>query len=524
MGRAHPTFLMLIQTTGFAAGNPPAPRLWLYGGSPRGRAVPEPLSRSLEDARAADTAGDREAAEAGYRAHLDQHPWDLDAWVELGGLLLVLGRFDEAAAASATVLRQDPRHYGALLHAASARMHRGDLDGAEAAFQEALALDPERLSGRLMLADCLLRRRCLDRARGVLEGILEQSPDHPVALERLSLLLVYSEDWPTLRRHMQRQVERYSGAEAEYVASHIDLLFGDMARGWPRFEARLRIPGRHPDRPRHPQPFWQGEPFPDRTLLLTWEQGLGDSLMFLRFAAAARARGGRVVLEIQPALAELAATCAGLDEVVPAGAPLPAFDLQASLLSLPALLGTRLDSVPAAVPYLSVPADVPERLAISRLLEASAGRVRVGLCWAGNPDHPQDGRRSLPAATLEAFAVLPHIAWHSFQFGSDELPPLPAVTRLGPLLKGFPNTAFALTAMDLVVTVDTVLAHLAGALGIPTFLLASFIPDWRWMLGRCDSPWYPTLRIYRQQAPGDWGSALAQVVGDLSGFQAEAGP
>lgn len=203
------------------------------------------------------------------------------------------------------------------------------------------------------------------------------------------MLMVYREDWPALRHDLGRQLARYSGAEAEYVASHIDLLFGDMARGWPRFEARLGIPERNAGRPVHPQPRWQGEPFPGRTLLLTWEQGLGDTLMFLRFAAAARARGGRVVLEVQPPLLELAATCAGLDAVVPAGAPLPAFDLQASLLSLPALLDTGFDNLPADIPYLDVPAEVPEREAIGRVLAASSDLVRIGLCWAGNPGHPR---------------------------------------------------------------------------------------------------------------------------------------
>lgn len=478
--------------------------------------MPAPPTPSLEEARALDAAGRRDAALAAYRGHLGAHPDALEGWVELGGLLLVMGRLDEAADACAEALHLDPRHYGALVHSAGAQMHKGNLAFAEELFEEALAIDPIRISGRLMYADCLLRGRDLDRARSVLEGIRAQAPDNAIALERLSMLMVYREDWPALRQDMGRQLAGYSGAEAEYVASHVDLMFGDMARGWPRFEARLGIPGRNADRPAHLQPFWRGEPFPGRTLLLTWEQGLGDTLMFLRFAAAARARGGRVVLEVQPPLVELAATCAGIDVVVPSGAPLPAFDLQAPLLSLPALLGTTLDTLPADIPYLDVPADVPDREAISQLLEASADRVRIGLCWAGNPAYPRDRKRSLEPATLAALGALPHVAWHSFQYEAAGVPPLPGLVSLGPLLKGFPNTACALHGMDLVITVDTVLAHLAGSLGVPTFLLASFIPDWRWMLGRSDSPWYPTLRIYRQQAPGDWDSALAQVLRDLA--------
>ncbi len=478
--------------------------------------VPDPAPRSLEQARALDAAGRREAAVDAYREHLGSSPEDVEAWVELGGLLLVLGRADDAADACAEALDRDPRNYGAQVHAASAHMQRGDLAFAEEAFQAAIALEPQRLSGRLMLADCLLRMNDLDRAQEVLEGILAQAPDHPAAGERMGVLRVLRRDWPGLRRDLERQLARYTGAEAEYVGSHIDLLLGDMASGWRRFEARLDIPGRHPDRPAHTRPRWRGEPFPGRTLLLTWEQGLGDTLMFLRFAGAARARGGRVVVEVQPALAELARTCAGVDAIVPSGAPLPPYDLHASLLSLPFLLGLGAEDLAGDVPYLRPPSWVPDRAAITDLLQASEGKVRIGLCWAGNPGHPRDAQRSLPPAALAPLAALPHVAWHSFQFGAGEAPPLPGLILPGPLLEGFSNTALALSGMDLVITVDTVVVHLAGSLGLPTFLLASFLPDWRWMLERSDSPWYPTVRIYRQRAPGDWGSAVSDLLRDLA--------
>jgi hypothetical protein len=367
-----------------------------------------------------------------------------------------------------------------------------------------------------MFSDCLAQKGDLAGARVLLEGVLAERPDHTVALDRRNTILALQGDWPALRKDMERQLARYSGAEAEYVASHLDLMFGDMAHGWRRFEARLDIPGRPLAQRGFTEPRWQGEPFPGKTLLLSWEQGFGDTLMFLRFGALARARGGRVVLEVQPALAELAATCSGFDEVILHGQPLPPFDLHASLLSLPALLGTDLDTVPADIPYLHPPASAPAAAEIERVLKASGERVKIGLCWAGSGSYSRDAKRSLPAAALAPLAELPGVAWHSLQFEEAAEAPLPGIQQLGPLLKGFPNTACVLSGMDLVITVDTVLAHLAGAMGIPTFLLLSFIPDWRWMLGRDDSPWYPTLRIYRQPVPGDWNSVLRQVVADLS--------
>ena len=476
---------------------------------------PEP-SRSLEEARRLDAEGKREEALAVYEELLREHSDCTEGWSEMAGLLLVFGRFEEAGDACARALRIDPRHYGALVHSACVHMHLGSLAESEDLFMDALAVDPGRIAGRLLYSDCLVRKARLDDARELLEKILQQEPGNGFALDRLNTLLVLEEDWPGLRRDMERQLARFTGPEAEYVASHLDLLFGDMPHGWERFEARLEIPERIAARPAFPQPRWRGQPFPDRTLLLTWEQGYGDSLMFLRYAPMVKSLGGTVLLEIQPPLAELASSCAGIDFVIPAGNALPDFDLHASLLSLPALFGTRLESIPGETPYLDIPADVPNRLEIDAALAASAGKVRIGMCWAGNIKYPRDAKRSLPPAALAPLGNLPHVAWHSFQFEASEQPPLPGIIALGPLLKGFPNTAYALAGMDLVITVDTVLSHLAGALGIPTFLLLSFIPDWRWMMGRETSPWYPSHRLYRQRFPGDWSTVIDQMVQDLS--------
>ena len=471
--------------------------------------------QSLEAARRLDAAGKHSEALAAFRAFLEGHPSSIEGWVDYGGLLMVLGRLEEAQVACDRALRLDPRHYGAQVHAACVLMHLDRLAEAEGLFREAIDREPRRVAGRLMLSDCLVRKGELDSARSLLEQILQQEPGNTTALDRRSTLMARQGDWSGLRKDMERQLLRYSGAEAEYVASHLDLMFGDMARGWSRFEARLDLPGRQPER-RYPQPRWQGEPFAGRTLLLTWEQGYGDTLMFLRFAPLAKALGGKVLLEVQPLLADVAATCPGIDLVVPHGQPLPSFDVHASLLSLPYLLGLGLDTIPADIPYLGLPGAIPDREEIDRALAAATGQVRVAICWAGSGQHPQDAKRSMPPAALAPLAVLPGVAWYSFQFEAAQEPPLPGLVKLGPLLKGFSNTAYALRSMDLVITVDTVLAHLAGALGLPTFTLLSFIPDWRWLLGRSDSPWYPTMRLYRQTVPGDWHSAIQQAVDDLS--------
>jgi Tfp pilus assembly protein PilF len=479
--------------------------------------MPVAPRRTLEEARRLDKAGEHQEAANAYQAFLEEHPDTLDAWVEFGGLLMILGRLPEAWEACQRALSLGPGHYGALVHAASVLMRQRDFAGSERLFRTALAQDPSRLAGRLMFSDCLAEQGDLDQARCLLEGILEQVPGHTIALDRLNTLMARQGDWVGLRKDMERQLARYSGAEAEYVASHLDLMFGDMPRGWLRFESRLAIPDRVSAQRSFAQPRWQGEPFPGRTLLLTWEQGFGDTLMFLRFAALAKQLGGRVLVEVQTPLIDIAATCPGIDEVIPEGQPLPPFDLHAPLLSLPALFNTRLESIPATIPYLAIPTAVPDREAIADAMSTASDRVKIGICWAGNSKHAMDDKRSISPLALAPLQALPEIAWYSFQFEAQEEAPLPGLMTLGPLLKGFPNTACALGGMDLVITVDTVLAHLAGALGIPTFLLLSFIPDWRWMMGRDTSPWYPTLRLYRQPAPGDWDSVLRQIIEDLTG-------
>lgn len=473
-------------------------------------------SDSLETARSLDLAGKYEESLAAFRAFLEIHPEAVEGWVDCAGLLLRLDRLEEAEAACESALRLDSRHYGALCYFAGVRMNQGRLDESESLFRRAIDLEPPRFAARLMLSDCLIRKGEPDQARALLDGVLEQDPGHAIAMDKRSTLMALQGDWAGLRKSMMRQVARYAGAEADYVSSHLDLMFGDMPGGWQKFESRLDIPNRPEPEYARSKPRWMGEPLAGRTLLLTWEQGFGDTLMFLRYAPLAKAMGATVLVEVQPHLAELAATCPGIDQVLIQGQPVSPFDVHASLLSLPALFGTDLDSIPAEIPYLRVPDVVPERRRIIDQVNASGNRVRVAVCWAGNERHAKDAKRSLPASALAPLAALPEVAWYNFQFEAKEEPPLPGLISMGPLLAGFTNTAFALSHMDLVITADTVLAHLAGALGLPTLLLLSFIPDWRWMLGRTDTPWYPTLRLYRQRTPGDWDSVVRHVVQDLT--------
>jgi hypothetical protein len=264
--------------------------------------------------------------------------------------------------------------------------------------------------------------------------------------------------------------------------------------------------------PDFPQPQWQGDDLAGRTVLVHAEQGFGDTLQFVRYLDRARGANGRVILVVPAPLERLLRPLPGVT-VLPAGAPLPAFDVHLPLMSLPRVFGTRLDTIPAEVPYLSAdPAAVAawrERLAPDALT--------VGLVWSGNPDHQYDGQRSIPVEPLLAALQVPGVAVYSLQKAVrpvDRAVPADrfgAVVDLAPKLSDFHDTAAAVTALDLVISVDTAVVHLAGALARPVWTLLPFVPDWRWLAGRDDSPWYPTMRLFRQPRRGDWTSVLARV-------------
>ncbi len=479
--------------------------------------VPETPWEMLEKVRVQGCLGKDPRTLAAYRNLLMLHPEMFEAWAEYGDLLLSMNRLEDAREALARALGMDPNNPRILANLAKAHHRLGHWEESGALFERLLAAVPERLEARLDLAWSLMQRNHLAQARSVLERAAAQAPGNPMVTHLLIQVLIQQEDWPALRLEMLRRVNTdYIGAQAEWERSCVNLAFGATAEGWEQQESRWELPGVEALKREFPQPLWNGQSFEGQTLLLHCEQGLGDTLMFVRYASMVKRRGGRVLLLAQAELKDLMGTCPGVDEVIPEGAPLPGFDFHLPLLSLPRVFQTDLDSIPAEVPYLGIPEHVPNREGIAEILVPSQGQTRVGLSWAGSSAHVRDSQRSIPLELLAPLDVLPNVTWCVLQPGVRELPSVSNLISLGPLLNNFSDTAYALSGMDLVITVDTALAHLAGALGIPTLLLISYLPDWRWMLGRSDSPWYPAMRIYRQPRPGDWASVIGDILRDLS--------
>jgi hypothetical protein len=296
---------------------------------------------------------------------------------------------------------------------------------------------------------------------------------------------------------------------------------GEWLAGWPEYEWRLRDPAA-PRLPAGPERRWQGEPLPGATLLIASEQGLGDTLQFVRYAALARQRVGSVVVECAPAVAGLISGCAGVDRVVLRGQPRGDFAAYVPLLSLPAVFGTTVDNVSADAAYLSPSAD---RLAAWRDELAPVAGRRVGVAWQGNPAHRQDGRRSFPLAELAPLAQVPGVQLYSLQFGAGReqlaLQPNWPIVDLANRLGDFAETAAIVSNLDLVVCCDSALAHLAGSLGVPVWVALSFAADWRWLLGRTDTPWYPSMRLFRQRVGGDWGELFRRLADELRGLPNE---
>ncbi|MBF0333439.1 MAG: tetratricopeptide repeat protein [Alphaproteobacteria bacterium] len=306
---------------------------------------------------------------------------------------------------------------------------------------------------------------------------------------------------------------------ARWNESLARLMAGDFAEGWRLYESRWTSPGFPSPKRDLPYPLWDGSSLEGRSIMLYWEQGFGDTLQFARYVPLVRERAARVVLECQGPLLDLLSGLDGADAVIPHGADPGPVDVRAPLLSLPGLFGTGPRDVPARVPYLAA---APERLAAWRgLIPDDGGEFKVGLVWKGSGRHDNDRNRSLRLAWLEPMLRVPGTRFFSLQ-KDDPQPELddsglaPLVTDLAPHLGDFADTAAAMTLLDLIVTVDSAPAHLAGALARPVWVFVPYIPDWRWMLDREDSPWYPTMRLFRQPGPGRWPEVIARMVPELA--------
>ena len=303
-------------------------------------------------------------------------------------------------------------------------------------------------------------------------------------------------------------------ATARFYRAIHRLLRGRFAEGWGEYAWRWHVPG-HP-RAKMPKPEWDGSPLEGKTILLIAEQGFGDIFQFVRYAKLVKERGATVILMARAGLREILAGAGGVDRFVVEGEKLPEFDVYAHLLALPNLLRTTLETIPAEIPYLA--AD-PKRQSVWQTRLQRVSGFKVGVIWQGNPDFRNDRKRSVPAARFAPLARIPGVSVVSLQKGPAAKEATAAgFVNLGQQFESgnWLDTAAILSLLDLVVSVDTGPVHLAGALGVPVWVALPISPDYRWMLDRDDSPWYPSIRLFRQPKVGDWDAVFAKIADELA--------
>jgi len=517
--------------------------------------------------------GMSQEAIAAYEKALEINPNAANVHNNIGNVYRDLSRVDEAASSYQKAIALDQDYVNPIVSLGSIFQEQDKVEDAIAMYERAIAIEPNSASVRSNLGVALKDVGRLDEAKTQLQQAIALDPNYAISYSNLSSVLeemdqldaaeamsrkaialdpnftdAYHNLAVALHRKCQWQAciasyERAIDLNPQFAEAHMGLAItlmttGILQRGFAEYEWRWQL--KHIQGPGLTQPDWQGESLEGKTILLYTEQGFGDTINFIRYAPLVRARGAnvKVIVMCKPAVYRLLQTVDGIDQVVINGEELPSFDVKAALLSLPRILGTTWETIPTTVPYVKAVPTVPEKSetltgeeALKRLLQTQQAfpggsqGTRVGIVWAGNPSNKNDRHRSTSLSYFQQLLEIPGIAFYSLQKGSrtaDITPDISNLVHLGqPLLKDFADTAAIVQQLDLVITVDTSVAHLAGALGKPVWVLLCYCPDWRWTLEREDSPWYPTMRLFRQQQPGDWSELFARVKSALLSWSGE---
>jgi len=462
-----------------------------------------------------------EEALASFDKALTLNPGDVGAINQRGNVLLGLGRHADALAAFERVLTSTPRHPEARLNRGIALAGLEQPEKALAEFDAVLAMSPGNPMAHYNRGIALFDLGRYADAIAAYERALAIVPDHVKALNNRGLTL------QALNR-FQEALASYSkaiGIEKDYADAHFNralalLTIGEFRSGFAEYEWRWRRTGMPSERRGHGRPLWLGEfPLQRKTILLQAEQGLGDTIQFARYVPLLARMGARVILEVQRELVPLLAQIEGASGVVARGEPLPPFDVLCPLGSLPLALKTEPSTIPAEMPYVKVDAARVAKWQ-PRIGERRGHGPCVAIAWAGNPRHANDRNRSIALSQLAPlFSTDARFIAIQRELRDEDAQLLAHSERVMPVgdsLDDFADTAAVLDLVDLVITVDTSVAHLAGAMGRPVWILLPFSPDWRWTLTGEGSGWYPTARLFRQPSPGDWTSVIARVRAELA--------
>ncbi|MGA2254974.1 MAG: tetratricopeptide repeat protein [Thermoguttaceae bacterium] len=505
-------------------------------------------------ANALQHQGSLDEAVTCYRRTLELKPDYAEAYNNLAGALQNQGKSEEAVACCCRALELKPGYAEAHNNLGTVLQGQGNLDEAVACYRRALELRPDFAEAYNNLAIVFTDQARLDEAVACCRRAVELKPAFAAAHSNLGLALLLQGKLDQAITYCHRAVELKPGfaeghnnlgiawseegkldeavacyrralalkpdyAEAHENYAHACLQVGDWQRGWLELEWRRQTKPCSPRR--FIQPLWNGESLAGKTILLHAEQGLGDTIQFVRYVPLVRRYNARVIVECQKPLLRLLAGCPGIDQLIGEGDELPAFDVHAPLMSLPAIVNTTLESIPAGVPYIFA---APELVAHWQERLGSIEGFKIGISWQGNPRFRGDRFRSIPLRYFAALARLPGVSLISLQKGAgreqlaevrNDFPVVDLGDELDEEAGPFMDRAAVMKNLDLVVTSDTAIAHLTGALGLPVWVALKFAADWRWLLDRSDSPWYPTMRLFRQQTREDWSSVFNRMAAAL---------
>ena len=462
--------------------------------------------------------GDFPAAEAQYRQAYRQRPNCTKTLVNLANALLKLRRNVDAIRCYLKALEIEPKSFSALHGLGYALVNCKNWTQAEVWFRHAVALRSQSAEAHNSLGNVLYLQKRMGEAAAEYCRAIEIDPEYSRAHINLGNALL------GMGRHAQARGCYESGLRLDgaspggrYNLALMQLRNGEYEEGWRNHESRWDFEELHLGRRNFTQPMWQGESLQDKTILLHAEQGLGDTIQFARYVPSLASKGAHVILEVQAPLLTLLRSMPGVANVIERGKPLPEFDLHCPFMSLPFAFEAELKTIPLPEGYLAVSEEVAEA---ARQQYPGSG-MRIGLAWAGNPNHKADAQRSMPLVAFLPLAEMPGITLFSLQKGM-------AVQQIAPLRGNLPildaasshssmaETAALLATLDVVISIDTSIAHLAGAMGKPVWVLLAHLADWRWMERREDSPWYQSAKLIRQPSPGDWESVIQKVIKDLS--------
>jgi len=454
-----------------------------------------------------------------YQKALQLNPHLPEAHSNLGNIFKDKAQFDEAIRCYQRALQLNPDVPEVYSNLGIALQKAGRTDEAVAYCRKAVELSPRNATTHYNLGIAFQENRQLDEAIPCYQKASELAPDDAGIYNNLAFALQENrrpyEALPYYRKAIQLDPNY---ATAHWNLSLALLLTGNFREGWREYEWRWEIEYLASSRRNFEQPLWDGSDINGRTILLHAEQGFGDTIQFVRYASLVAGRGVKIIFECPGELAVLLRSVEGIEQVVVRGEKLPEFDVHCPLLSLPLALDTTLETIPAKVPYIKSDASLTEKWK-DKIKYDNSG-IKIGIVWAGNPGFKQNCYRNIPLEIIALLSLVPGVTLYSLQMGKEaqEAKNPPDGLKLIDLtedIHDFSDTASLIENLDLIVSVDTAVAHLAGALGKPVWTLLAFSPEWRWLLNREDSPWYPTMRLFRQSSPRDWRTVIDRVICEI---------